>query len=185
MDTAKDSGLIWKQVNDRFFKTLIQSEDQERLKLVLDSIQQYPNHCRPPVLFALSGRLFKKGERQSALFWYSLAHLRTLMSMNIGTEEMKPYAQKVLSLYEGQFGRAISRYAVRHIDQFKQARLQAANFAPENSISYDPRWIYIAEREIHNPQILKQIIKPRRLWKSIRQQTIVRFRQQLSAKTTR
>lgn len=111
------------------------AEEQQR---TIEKIKDRPQDFAPPVFYALSNVLFKRGEKDDATFWFYAGQLRARFDANRCADATARQAVRELN---GRFGSAINQYALQDVSRLEALIPRVVEWDRRTPHRYDHRWI--------------------------------------------
>jgi hypothetical protein len=131
----------YKQINiandTRIFISLLDTLKESHI--LVDSVKSFANNYIPPVLYALSYRLYFEKNYNEAMYWFYLAQLRSRYDVNRCADKTAN-----ASNYNQTFGPQINKYAFAHLDTLEKIIPRVVEFIRNNEENYDQRWINLS-----------------------------------------
>jgi hypothetical protein len=122
----------------RIFAALLDTLNTGNTALA-DSVKSSASNYIPPVLYALSYRMFFEKKYNEAMFWYYTAQLRARYDVNRCTDKTANASQ-----YNMLFGEQINPYAFAHLDSLEKIIPKVVEFVRNNAENYDQHWINLS-----------------------------------------
>lgn len=156
-----------------FYRLLEEKEDS--LGAVVDRVKENADFYDPPVIFVMSNRLYRSGERKEAVFWYYLARVRSSFSVNLATGDLRAFGEKKIELYTEFFGTAIEAYALSHASLLYPVLEEVLTYLENHEEYYNLLWPYTVGGELSSPR--EGPFLPRCEWKTERMKTLIDFKE--------
>jgi hypothetical protein len=156
----------------KMFLLLMDTTNAVDNKLV-DSTIKNANYYTPPVLYALSYKLFHLDKKSEASCWFYIAQLRARYDVNRCTDATSSATQ-----YNEFFGPEINKYAFTNLDTLEKIVIKSVNYVKVNEEKYDPRWINLTGMKAmltslgNSKGAPNELTKPKQQWTSIKTETI-------------
>lgn len=133
---------------------------------MLAAVQKDPGSYQPPVLYALAGELFRRGQKDEAMFWFYLGQLRARSDANKSED---PSAGGGVGLLNEAYGDPINQHAFKDIKKLKTTVARVAEADSTLSRDYDPRWISLHGMDAFASDRIR--FAPKSKWESINKET--------------
>lgn len=146
---------------------------------LIDAVIAKPNDYTPPVLYAMAQELFLRDDKDNAVYWYNLAHLRALYDANLCLDNS---AKEEVARLNKEYGTEITLYALQDITKLEQTVQKVIDFVRTNSENYDERWISLhgklAQKKSgqENTTENRDLCLPKSEWGAVKKRTIDEFR---------
>lgn len=140
----------------------IQNNDSQTIGAVRTNSGAY----QPPVLYAISSKLFQSGQQEEALYWFYLGQLRARSDAN---KALDPSSAAAVDTLNSKYGPPINRFAFQNIPKLKAAVSRAIATDASQSRNYDPRWIALHGMDAFTETQVR--FKPRSEWSAINEKT--------------
>ncbi len=153
---------------------LLQGQNEEAKKQIMDSIKQNPNYYNPTVFYEYSRQLFNAGLKYEASYWFYLAQLRARYDANLSADNS---AKGEVSELNNEYGTPINQYAFGSIDSLKLTVKKVIDFVSANNENYDHRWInlygmWAFQASLNKDEKTKELSRPKDQWPEIKTKTI-------------
>ncbi|WP_276373726.1 hypothetical protein [Chryseolinea sp. H1M3-3] len=136
---------------------------------MIDSVLNNPNYYNPPVVFALSNELFKRGRKREAAYWFYVAQLRARYDANLCLDNT---AEQATSILTDIYGTEINKFALENIDSLRATVNKVVEFVRTNDEHYDHRWINLHGMDAAQNKKTKELSHPKSKWTEIKARTI-------------
>lgn len=135
---------VYGQIDEQHqaFRTLLTSQDKSEIDRISCRINANPDDFVPPVLFAYADFLYRKGEEEKSLFWYSLAQIRTMVDVQLTQEDFRNSAQETMNLYQSIFSRRLSDLAFKDLSRWGVIQKAALVYVQNHKEFYDRSWVF-------------------------------------------
>jgi hypothetical protein len=95
----------------------------------LDQILNNPNFYNPPVLYAVSRKLFIQEKKDEAMYWFYIAQLRARCDSNLCLDDSAKQAVSILNNY---YGPDINKYAFQDLNKLEKIVVKVVDFVRTN-----------------------------------------------------
>ena len=144
----------------------LNSKDKDVVTSAIKEITENLDEFAPPVLYAVSDRLFKLDRKEEAAFYFYLGQLRGRSDANKSTDKS---ARSAISALNMQFGEQINKFAFRELDVLQKTVEKVIAWDREHARHYDARWIALHGLGAFTDS--KIAFEPEENWKDIDEQT--------------
>jgi hypothetical protein len=140
----------------------------------VDSVLSNPNYYNPPVIYALSNELFKRGRKREASYWFYVGQLRARYDANLCLDNT---AEQATSILTDIYGTEINKFALENIDSLEIIVNKVVAFVRANDENYDHRWINLHGMDAVQNKRTKELSHPKSKWAEIKTKTIDEYYQ--------
>jgi len=168
---------IYKEIDVERHNKIVEilNSDNATLKAEsVDSVLSNPNYYNPPVIYALSNELFKRGRKREAAYWFYVGQLRARYDANLCLDKT---AEQVTSILTDIYGPEINKFALENIDSLEITVNKVVAFVRANEENYDHRWINLHGMNAMQNKKSKELSYPKNKWPEIKTKTIDEYYQ--------
>lgn len=155
------------------FRTLLTSQDKSRIDEISFRINTNPDNFVPPVLFAYADFLYRTGEEEKSLFWYSLARIRTMVDVQLTEDGFRNSARETMDLYQRIFSRRLTDLAFKDLERWGIIQKAAVVYTQNHQETYDRSWIFSdGNPRAFSEEELATLMKPEYTYDFIKVETV-------------
>lgn len=160
--------------HNKAISTLNEGTEQQKQQTVNDILKS-PNSFNPPVIYALSRKLFNWGKKDEAVYWFYVAQLRARYDANLCMDNS---ASQGVSVLNNEYGPDINKYALQDFGKLENTVNKVVEFVRKNNENYDHRWLNLhgiwavmSGLEDKNEE-KKELSQPKEKWPEIKKKTV-------------
>ena len=151
-----------------FSQTPYTEQSHINQRALTERIIKNPNKYSPLHLYKASNDLFEEGQKDEAVFWYSVGQLRARYDANRTNDTTAASGVTVLNMRYGEF---INKYAFADVEKLKTTVRAVLEFVENNEEKYDPTWLSHHGMDAFNSSKASPM-KPKSEWPAIKKQSI-------------
>ncbi|HEY4083891.1 MAG TPA: hypothetical protein VGM81_24655 [Burkholderiaceae bacterium] len=150
------------------------SDDRSR---AIEQVKANPERYAPPVLYAMSQRLFQAGEKDEGAFWFYAGQLRARFDANLCLDAS---ARSAVGVLNRQYGLSINQYMFANLEKLEALVPHVVEWDRKTPHAYDHRWINLhgmsaARSTLGDDKETEALSVPKESWPAIEERTRVEY----------